>query len=182
MAWPDPMRRVRDRERAVRRQAATCAAFLAALLAAGRPAAGPAVALALSAAAVETALAGALLGLRRQRRRCARDLLISGGDADGAEVEAERRRLLAAGTRRRLARRLECSPAAAAVDPYGAVVTGVARALRAGACDVRAVAMVDLLLERAGDARPPRSALPGLGEDLNRIAFELGVARRRRPC
>ena len=175
----DRMRRALERERVVRRQAVTCAAFLTVLLAAGRPLGDAAAALVLAAAAMEVLLAAVLLGLRRERRRCARDLLIRCEDVDAAAVEDERRRLLAAATRRRLARRLESSPAAAAVDPRGTAVAEVAGALRTGACDVRAVALVDRLLERAGGVRPPRSARPELRDDLNRIAFELGIARPR---
>lgn len=175
----DSLRRTRDRARAVRRQAVTCLAFLTVLLAAGRPLGHAAAALVLAAVAMEGLLAAILLGLRRERRRCARDLLIRREDVDAAQLADERRRLLAAATRRRLARRLESSPAAAALDPRGNAVAEVAGALRAGVCDVRAVALVDRLLERTGGVRPPRSELPGLREDLNRIAFELGIARPR---
>jgi hypothetical protein len=173
-----------------------CAAFLAGILAAAAPRITRAGWLAASAAVVDLALLGLLLVLASGRRRQARELIIERGRADLAELQAERRRLLAPAHRHRLARRLQRAlDTAAGWDAQlpasrppasvrnllssASTVRAVVEALEAESADLRGVALVDRLLDGGYGSPLYRDEPARLRSELARVAFELGACVER---
>lgn len=191
-----PLNRSLAASRTVTRQAMVCAAFLAGVLAAAAPRVGRAGWLAASAAVVDLALLALLGVLASERRRQARELIIERGRADLAELQAERRRLLAPAYRHRLARRLQRAlDAAAGWDaqlpasrPPASVrnllssadmVRAVVEALERESADLRGVALVDRLLDGGYGSPLYRDEPARLRAELARVAFQLGACGER---
>jgi hypothetical protein len=179
-----------DATSAVERQTVVCTAFLLATVAAAYPDIGNAAPLVGSATAVDLALLALVAMLRRQRRICARNVIIERGPLHLPRVRLEMARLADQRYRARLAVRLRRavedaegwhSLLAASRPPVGilellphvALVREIAKRLDESPANVRGIALADRLLDDgyasplyAGDEYRLRCA-------LRQILFEL---------
>jgi hypothetical protein len=189
-----PLCRTLDLIDTVSMQTLVCIAMLLGVSAGAYPAITHAGALAVADAVVVTVLAGLLLALHGQRYRFARTVLIQRGAADLAELRAVHRRLAARARRERLADELTHAlesalrwqdipvarrppPSVRRLGRQAAAVRTIVTALRASGPDVRAIAMVEELLDGGYAAPLYQLDARALEDDLSRILFTLGASR-----
>jgi hypothetical protein len=186
-----PLVRVDEATAAVERQALVCAAFLLATVAAAYPDLARGAPLVGSAAAVDLALLALVAMLRRQRRICARNVIIERGPLNLPRVRLEMARLAdqryGAELAVRLRRALEDAEGwhsllvasrppvgILALLPHAELVREIADHLDASPTNVRGIALAERLLDGgyssplyAGDGYRLRCA-------FHQILYELG--------
>ena len=189
-----PLCRVLDLIDLVTRQAAACVAFLVGVTAAAYPDVTRPGTLAITDVLVTLALVLLLVALRQERHRRARLVIIQRGAADLAELRTAQQRLADSTRRGRLADTLTQALASAinwhqqpvATRPppsirhlaaHTDVVRTITAALRDERADIRAVAMVEELLDGGYSAPLYQHDPITLGEHLRRITYTFATSR-----